>query len=475
MNKLPTWKSPFEFDMLLQQPVHEMMAEGILVDQEEKKRLQVAAISSWAESRNVLKQVVGFDLNVSSPKQVPEFLFNTLGLPKKTKKKTDGSGESKITGDEEALRATMSTCFEQIGKLKTDSAKQRYMIGFIACKEILKIRGIRKQLSSYLGIHISKGKIDGEAALEDPDGRVRGTISVGGTETARFSHSKTLWDTGVNLATVPKSLRSMYIADEGYELAEFDLNRGESWVYAHLSEDPELLRIHTEGLDFHSETASAISGVIGEKFLSVEYIIEHKDGDCFKLRYVGKRVNHASSYRMKRYTCAESINAEAEDTGITVTVGEAGKAQEAWHRKYFMVRSNWWPEIERQIGSDRTMRTPYGRVHTFHGFLGDELYKAATAYVPQSTSVDYLNRGFLKVFHRFQKPEAWGLKILAQVHDSILVKYRVGFRDEAIQSIVETMHSSLTIKDRTFSIPVEPQYGQSWGKLKGYKIASKAA
>lgn len=468
---VPSFNNPFEMDMLMLEPVHKMMQEGILIDSAARAKLIADDINEWTNLQSTLDKIVGKKVNVEGKKTIPTLLYDEIGLPKKTKEDR-ATGKVKVVADEEAIRQLMAECNEKANTLKLPGAQSKWMTGYVVCYHILKIRGIRKRLSSFLGVSIKKGAFAGFTDFTDADGKIRGTISVGGTETARFSHSKTLWDTGINLATVPRKLRSMFIADDGYELAEFDLNRGESWVYAHLSEDPELIRIHRDGLDFHAETASAISGVISDKFLSVDYIIEHKEGDCYKIRYVGKKTNHATAYHMGPYLCAESINAEAEDTGITITMSQAKKAQEVWHNKYFMVKSNWWTEIEREIKDKRLLRTPYGRVHQFHGPLGDELYKSATAYVPQSTSVDYLNRGFLRVYHLFQKPDKFGLRVLAQTHDSILVKYRIECRDEVIPLVAKELLSELTIKKRTFTIPVEAACGQSWGTTKKFKLAS---
>ena len=41
---VPKYSNPFEFDMLMLEPVHHMMATGIRIDQKEKKRLQEEAI-----------------------------------------------------------------------------------------------------------------------------------------------------------------------------------------------------------------------------------------------------------------------------------------------------------------------------------------------------------------------------------------------------------------------------------------------
>jgi len=460
---VPKYNNPFEFDMLMLEPVHQMMGTGIRIDQKEKKRLQEEAIEDWDKTQKLLNLQVSRELNVSSGPQVISVLYNELKMPKRTLKK-------KITTNEDALRSIMAECKNKIETLSQEGAKDRWRQGYIVCHYILKVRGLRKEISSYLGLHIDKGELAGESAFEDEDGRIRGTISVGGTETARFTHSKTLWGTGINLATVPRKLRSMFIPDEGYEFAEFDLNRGESWVYAHLSEDPELLRIHEGGLDFHAETASTISAAFGEP-LSYEWIVEHQLGKSYKIRYVGKRTNHATSYRMGAFKGASSVNEEAEETGVTVTVAQFTEARNLWLEKYFMIENGWWPEIERQLSDTRTLITPYNRIHQFHDAWGESLFKTATAYVPQSTSVDYLNRGYLKVYHMFEKPGAWGLKVLAQTHDSILVQYLAKHRAEVIPSILEVLPSKLTIKNREFSIPVEAGVGMSWRKLVGYNGA----
>ena len=462
-SSIPSFSNPFEFDMLMLEPVHEMMNTGIRIDQKEKKRLQEETIEEWNTTQKLLNRITSRYLNVSSGPQVISVIYKELGMPKKYKKK-------KLTTNEDALRSIMAECKHKVDTLSQEGAKDRWREGYIVCHQILKIRGLRKQISSYLGLHIDKGELAGPSNFEDEDGRIRGTISVGGTETARFTHSKTLWGTGINLATVPRKLRSMFIPDDEYEFAEFDLNRGESWVYAHLSEDPELLRIHTEGLDFHAETASVISSAFGGT-LSVDWIVQNKEDGAYKIRYVGKKTNHATSYRMGAFKGAATVNEEAEETKVTVTVAQFTEARNLWLEKYFMIENSWWPEIERTLGDTRTLTTPYGRIHQFHDAWGESLFKSATAYVPQSTSVDYLNRGYLKTYHLFEKVGAWGLKVLAQTHDSILVQYLAKHRDEVIPSILDVLPSKLVIKNREFTIPVEASVGTSWRALEGYKAA----
>lgn len=438
--------TPFQFDMALQRPVFSMMRRGIRVDHELRRKLSEDYQADWDKWQTNLNYLAAHPVNVNSPPQMKSLLYEELGLPPRRKDK-------RITSDEDAIRASMAWAEDKMKKMKTEEAQQKYLRALLVCKCVLKVREIRKLKSSYLDVAI------------DDDVRARCTISVGGTETMRFSHSKTLWGTGLNLATVPHKLRTIFIADEGYELAEFDLNRGESWVYTFLSEDPELIRIHTGGLDFHAETAAAIQTAFGGQNLSADEIRKlAKSGDQFgyRIRYLGKKVNHASAYRMGPFRAAEVINEEADDTGITVVPTQMKKAQNLWRSKYFGI-TGWWADIDKQLNNTRTLETPFGRSRTFYGFMSDQLKKEATAYVPQSTSVDYLNHGMLRVYDELVARGAYDLELLHQNHDSILVQYPIEHRDEVLPEIEARLKSTVLIRGHEVSIPVEGICGQNWG------------
>src|SRR5438093_12127542 len=62
----------------------------------------------------------------------------------------------------------------------------------------------------------------------DPDGRIRTSYNIGGTTTGRLSSSFSEFGTGTNLQNIEEFLRSIFIADEGYKLAYFDAEQGES-------------------------------------------------------------------------------------------------------------------------------------------------------------------------------------------------------------------------------------------------------
>lgn len=445
------YDSSFEFDMALQAPVFYMMQRGIRIDLDKRRELAGEYRAKWADLQEKLDYIAGGSLNVNSPKQMKEFLYDELRLPVR---RTGG----RPTVNEDALRALAALCKKEMKARKTDSARMRWTRGFITVMLTLKIRALRKRLSSYLDAKV------------DSDGRMRTTLSVGGTETGRFSSSKTLWGTGCNLQTIPRELRIMFIPDEGFELAEFDLNRGESWVYSHLSGDPEMMRIHTQRGDFHAETACAISSLFGRHINSEEWkdFYDEDPEKGYRLRFLGKKCNHAFAYRMGAYRAAEVVNESADDTGITVVVAQTKQMQQLWLQKYFMI-PQWWASIEKELNRSRTLTTPFGRTRQFFERWGDSLFKEATAYVPQSTSVDYLNAGMLRVFHNGVKQNRWGLELLHQNHDSILVQYRHTHRDEVMPFVIREIEREFEINGRALTIPVEAQYGSSWGSLTEWK------
>ena len=447
------FRNPMEFDMALQPAAFYMLRKGIRIDETVREKFREQFSTEITKFYGDLDRVIGAPLKAKksiSDDKVKKWLYGEMKIKPRTKNK-------KVTSDEDALRAIMAECAANLPKAKTAEKKTHLMRVFLALKIILQIKTREKLMSSYIQMEI------------DSDGRVRCSETVGGAETGRFAHSGTPWDTGTNLATIPRKLRTMFIADEGKELAEFDLNRGESWVYSFLSLDPELIRIHTTGGDFHSESASAISLAFGSKFYTVQEIIELNEvGSDFgyKIRYLGKKVNHASAYQMGPFRGCEVVNAEADDTGITVVPSQYKKAQTLWQQKYYMM-PEWWKGIKKQIETTRKLETPFGRQRIFYDFLSESLFKEATAWVPQSTSVDYLNMGMLRVFNALVLTGK--CELLHQNHDSILIQYPQGDRDEIIPQVMELLTSQLVINNCEFSIPVEGSYGQNWKELKTWK------
>ena len=456
--KMYGYENPLEFDMALLPSVLYMMDRGILLDQEERESFTGIYRERWGELQERLDTLAGREINVQSNPQMKALLYEEFGLPVRKKDK-------RVTCDEDAIRSLMGWVTDKITQMKSARGEEKWKGVLEILRLVLSVREVRKLLSTYLEIEY------------DDDGRARWTLRIAGAESFRFACSKTAWGTGTNGQTIPRALRSMFIADPGYEMAEFDLNRGESWVYAHLADDPLMMRIHQEQGDFHIVTACAISEAFGVPIREDEWdaFAAATPERAYRLRYLGKKTNHASAYRMGPERFVQVVNAEADDTGITISLRQAKKAQKLWLGRYPFIRA-WWGKIDEALTHHpHQLTTPYGRVRTFYDVrypLNSHTQKEATSWVPQSTSVDYMNGGMLKVFNEIVKPGKWGTELLHQNHDSILVQYKKENRDLVLPAVAKRLLSTVEINGYEVTIPVEASYGPSWGQQTKYPLAA---
>ncbi len=167
----------------------------------------------------------------------------------------------------------------------------------------------------------------------------------------------------------------MLIAGAGKTLLSFDLAQAEAWIVAYLANDFNM-KDALKNSDIHKLTAS----VIFDKLLAE--ITKNE-------RYIGKRCNHALNYRMGPFQMATTINKDSDkEPYVTVSNSEAKRWRDKYHEFYNI--KTWWAEIEDDLRRSRTLTTPYGFQRTFYNRWDDDLFKEATAFIPQSTVGDHM-------------------------------------------------------------------------------------
>lgn len=276
-------------------------------------------------------------------------------------------------------------------------------------------------------------------------------------------------------------VRSMVVAPEGKTLIAFDLSQAESWIVAFLANERNMKNalmfgdIHTETAGnalFHSDTGCGhLWNLITKGEL---WSCPNCQREVTKLmRYVGKRYNHASAYRMGAERAAQVINKDSDKPPyFTVTVKESKRFSIAWHNYYHL--KGWWDEIEKQLRDTRTIKTPYGRERTFFAAWGNELFKEATAFVPQSTVGDHFNgkthrelgiRGGLReVYYQLVKPYA-DHRITNQSHDSAILEVPTVVAKDLLEPIMKLMQRPLVVNNEEFTIPVDIEWGTRWTEM----------
>lgn len=279
------------------------------------------------------------------------------------------------------------------------------------------------------------------------------------------------------------SIRSMFIAPPGKVLVAADLSQAESWIVAYLAGEKNMQRSLNES-DIHTDSAGAL-------FFPENYCQHcwkkigdsHICGTCSleivkTARYIGKRYNHASAYRMKPPRAAQVINKDSDKPPfVTVTIAESKVFSERWHARYNL--KLWWSEIEEQLNRNRTLVTPYGRSRTFFAAWGDELFREATAYTPQSTVADHFNgkvhkeiriEGGLRTIRKLLVKSYKDRAIVNQSHDSCILEVPQSDGIEVCKEMQNILLRPLVINDVEFTIPVDGEIGERWGEMESVKL-----
>jgi len=184
------WYPTFLFEMA-EIPVGVRISQaGMLRDENRHKELKGALLYIWADFQSALNNVVGRKVNTNSSKQMCILLFDELKL--KTKRKRDKNGKWVRTADEDALVALVGECKAKFDGVVREETKTKWLKALVICKLTMKIRGVRKVLSSYVDVEISD------------DGRARGFVKITGAETGRWSISKFYDNTGMPMQTIPR-------------------------------------------------------------------------------------------------------------------------------------------------------------------------------------------------------------------------------------------------------------------------------
>lgn len=280
------------------------------------------------------------------------------------------------------------------------------------------------------------------------------------------------------------SIRSMIVAPPGKILVAADLSQAESWIVAFLA-DEKNMQWSLQKSDIHTDTAAALFAP--ENYCVHTWKKHDDDFTCVKCahevvksaRYIGKRFNHASAYRMKYLRAAQVINKDSDKPPfVTVTNSESKLYSERWHARYNL--KIWWADIERQLEQTRTLTTPYGRSRMFFAGWGDELFKEATAYVPQSTVADHFNGmlhpdlgipGGLKEIRRTLVSPFKDRAIINQSHDSCIIECPAQDGPELAQQMMALIKRPLVINGHEFTVPADGEIGERLGEMEKIKCA----
>jgi len=441
-----------------------MQTRGIRVDHEALQATRTEILSSAATKQEELNRLCGRELNVHSSKDCQTYFYVKLGIP-------PYYNEGTVTVDDLALQ-----------RLSRGTSKRP---GLRQAKLVQDIRGLAKLDGTYLNLEF------------DADGRLRCSYNPRGTKFGRLSSSKTIFGTGTNLQNLPQEFKKFLISDPGYVFWEVDKRNAEWVVVAYLANDANMIKVVEDGLDVHTHTASLMFGVEAEVIQYENKVIgqntdqdiiqELRSSDAILAKYctnfprsmsgrqAGKKNNHGRNYG--EGDAKYSLINEVEQS-------EAKRQGELYFHSYPGIQGTFQEGVKKQLMKDRSLTNCFGRKVRFMDQWGPDLWKSAYSMLPQSSVVDSLNQGMVKIYNSANLcgTDGWNIDVLAQVHDSILLQVPISLISTGLvnqhgstnfSDIQATVHDlvspNLHYNGRTFKIATDDKIGKNWG---GYNNTS---
>lgn len=358
-----------EIELPLSTVLWDMEQQGFMVDRAELTRLGETFSARIHELTEEITQMAGTSININSPKQLGELLFERMGLP--AQKKT-ASGYS-----------TSAEVLEQIADLHP------------IVPLILEYRRYAKLNSTY---------IEALLRLQDAGGRIHTRFDQVSTATGRISSLEP------NLQNIPvrteqgKEIRRAFSARPGWRLVDADYSQIELRVLAHMSHDQTMQEAFRMGQDIHQRTASEVYGVALNEVTPA-------------MRSAAKAVNFGIVYGISDFGLARNIG---------VSRKEAGAFIELYLNRYPGVRAF----MENAVSQGKTqgyVTTLMGR-RRYLPELKSSNYnirsfgeRAAMNSPIQGTAADIIKMAMVEV-HRALAQKGLQARLILQVHDELIVE-----------------------------------------------------
>lgn len=403
-------------EMPLAQVLLAMEKEGIFVDVSILQGLDSQISEKLAELENAINDLLGHaePVNLNSPKQIEDILFNKLKLPpKKLSAKKTG-----YSTDQEVLEAL--SLLHPVPGL------------------ILRYRELYKLKSTYvdaLPTYINK-----------KTGKIHSSFSQTATATGRLASSNP------NLQNIPADitssftslLRTAFKPMEGNVFISADYSQIELRVLAYLSQDKNLIDAFLARQDIHALTASRLFDVAPDK-------VTHEQ------RQVGKRINFSILYGLTPYGLSQDLD---------IPFKEAKHYIEKYFAQYPQVQT--WMEQTVQFAKDHGyVQTFWGRrryipgIHERNKALYEFARRAAINTVAQGTAAEIMKLGMINL-HKAIREQELDAKILVQIHDELLIETPIEQQKITVNLVKSVLEGVVS-----WNIPLEVStaIGNNWLKV----------
>ncbi len=398
----------------IEEPLIQVLAQmervGVKIDVNELREFASSLRERMAECESRIRAVAGnANLNVASPKQLGELLFEKLKLDPKIKKTARGSYPT----DEETLSSL--------------SGKSPVI------EDILQYRAARKQLSTYIE------PIPG--FISEKDGRVHTTFNQALTSTGRLSSSNP------NLQNIPvrteegQQIRKAFVASPGNVIMSADYSQIELRIMAHCCGDEHMIEAFRNGLDVHSAMASKIF---------------HKELDQVSSqdRRMAKTANFGIMYGISAFGLAQRLD---------VSRAQASELINDYFASFPSIKV-FLDKVLQDARADGYVQTLFSRrryvpdVNSSNGNVRSVAERNAINAPIQGTAADIIKLAMVGV-HRELNRRGLKAKMILQIHDELLLEVPQSEIEEVKDLLIKQMENVTSL---SVPLTVECNYGKNW-------------
>jgi len=347
---------------------------------------------------------IGHEVNLGSPKQLQQVLFDELELPKTRKTKTGYSTDAAVLADLQ------------------ESNPHPFLSLLLQHREATKLRQIVESLDSAIG----------------EDGRIHTTYVQTGSQTGRLS------STDPNLQNIPirteesKLIRAAFEVGAGYEtLLTADYSQIEMRIMAHLSGDEGLIEAFNTGEDLHRFVGARVFGVEPAEVTPA-------------MRTKVKAMSYGLVYGLSAFGLSKQLRIEQS---------EAKELMLEYFARFGAVRDYLRSSVE-QARIDGYTETIFGRRRPFpdlaspNRVLRENAERAALNAPIQGSAADIMKIALLNI-HAELGDAGLSSRVLLQIHDELVVEVAPGEWDAVERIVTSRMGDAASL-----TVPLDVQIGR---------------
>jgi len=380
-----------------------MELTGITVNAEVLGRLSTQLAETAGDLQSRAYAEIGREVNLGSPKQLQQVLFDELGMPKTRANKTGFSTDAASLAD---LQEQNPHPFLDLLLKHRDATKLRQIIETL------------------------------DRAIE-PDHRVHTRYDQTGTSTGRVS------STDPNLQNIPirteigREIRSAFEHGDNFStLLTADYSQIEMRIMAHLSGDAGLIAAFNEGEDLHRFVGARIFGVAPSEVTPV-------------MRGKVKAMSYGLAYGLSAFGLSKQLR---------IDTAEAKQLMADYFARFGAVR-DYLRNVVVQARVDGYTETIFGRRRPFadlnsaNRVLRENAERAALNAPIQGSAADIMKIAMLGISDDLQS-RGLDSRMLLQVHDELVFEVADGELDELSGIVEQRMGHAADL-----SVPLDVQLG----------------